>query len=304
MLFITDRAGAWNTRSTLTQISLQRRPTLAHTTVPASASSLLKSRLTEISQPAKTLIAKLAEACNAVGGVEKKGRNDFQRYDYVKAADVAKAIRHELFTRGIVVIIDEKEWTELRKIRTNSGGELAEMLLKSEVTFTDGAETLGPFLAMATAMDSGDKAIYKAKTGLLKYVLRGIGLIPDEKDDPEFDEAVDEETDPRVLEAGQSTGRRRKKLAEYRVRAFDAACHKSGKTAEQIASYLRVRFSAASIAEINEEDFTDAIKWAMGTEEIAATLATSTQVVASRKKQNGQAQPVVATLDQAAAEIA
>lgn len=232
-----------------------------------------------------------------MGGVEKKGRNDFQRYDYVKAADVAKAIRHELFQRGIVVIIDEKEWTQLRTVKTTAG-ELPEMLLKSEVTFMDGAETLGPFVAMATAMDCGDKAIYKAKTGLLKYVLRGIGLIPDERDDPEFDEAVDEQTDPRVLEAGEQKGRgRRKKLADFRIRAFDAACHQSGKTADQLASYLRTRFNAASISEISEEDFTSAIKWAMGTEELAETLTTSTQAVTSRKK-NGQAQPVVAALDQ------
>ncbi len=108
----------------------------------------------------KNLVEKLAEACNAVSGVEKKGRNEFQRYNYVKAADVAKAIRHELFSRGILVIIDEKEWTERRQITTNSGGTMPEMLLRSEVTFRDGVEILGPFTAFASAMDSGDKAIY------------------------------------------------------------------------------------------------------------------------------------------------
>jgi hypothetical protein len=130
-------------------------------------------------EPRPSLIARLAEACNAVGGVEKKGRNLFQNYNYVKAADVAKAIRHGLFERGIIVIIDEKEWTQIRLITTNSGGQMPEMMLRAEVTFMDGKESLGPYTAFATAMDSGDKAIYKAKTGLLKYVLRGIGLIPD-----------------------------------------------------------------------------------------------------------------------------
>jgi hypothetical protein len=247
-----------------------------------------------VPEPHQSLISKLAEACNAVGGVEKKGRNEFQRYNYVKAADVAKAIRHELFERGIIVVIDEKEWKQLRIIRTNSGGEMPEMMLTCEVTFMDGRETLGPYTAFSTAMDSGDKAIYKAKTGLLKYVLRGIGLIPDEKDDPEFDEGVDEETDPRVSEmpADKKARAKRKGLAEYKIRAFDAATHKSGKTADQVAVYLRTKFSAASIHDISEEDFTSAIRWASGTEDLAETLATST--TAAKKK----AQPVVDELDQ------
>ncbi len=244
----------------------------------------------------KNLVEKLAEACNAVSGVEKKGRNEFQRYNYVKAADVAKAIRHELFSRGILVIIDEKEWTERRQITTNSGGTMPEMLLRSEVTFRDGVEILGPFTAFATAMDSGDKAIYKAKTGVLKYVLRGIGLIPDERDDPEFDEAVDEETDPRVKDSAvsnKSDRKKRKTIAEFKVRAFDAACHKNGKTAGQVAEFLRVRFSAAAVQELTDEDFTGAIKWAAGTEELTETLATMTKAIAKRS-----AQPVVDVLDQ------
>ena len=251
--------------------------------------------MANIAQPEKkSLIAKLAEACNAVGGVEKKGRNEFQKYNYVKAADVAKAIRHELFDRGIIVTIDEKEFKEHRKIPTNAGYEITEFILRGEVTFRDGQETLS-LNAWATAMDSGDKAIYKAKTGLLKYALRGIGLIPDERDDPEFDESVDEQTDPKVMEVppeSRSARKKRAKVKEFQVRAWDATCHHSGKTAEQIAKYLRVRWSASSVEELTPEDFTEAIKWAAGTEDLAKTLETSRQAV-ERKP----AQPVVAALD-------
>src|ERR1035438_1287583 len=166
----------------------------------------------------KSLIAKLAEACDAVGGIEKKGRNEFQKYSYVKAADVAKAIRHEFFSRGILIIISEKSWTQERMIKTNSGGEVPLMRLEGEITFRDETTVLGPFNAFATAFDTGDKSIYKAKTGLLKYALRGIGLIPDEKDDPEFDESVDEETDPKVLSAPRN--KRIKGIADYQARAW------------------------------------------------------------------------------------
>lgn len=241
-------------------------------------------------QERKSLVEKLAEACNAVGGVEKKGRNEFQRYDYVKAADVAKAIRHELFKRGIVVIVDEKAWSVDRMIVTNSGAEIPLMILRGEVTFRDDKETLGPIGAFATAFDSGDKAIYKAKTGLLKYALRGIGLIPDERDDPEFDEAVDAETDPKVITGGKPSKGKNPRIKEYQVRAWDSAIHKSGKTAEQVATYLRVRWSAATVGELTPEDFKEAIKWPLGTEPMAETLATS---VAAKKK----AQPIARVLD-------
>jgi len=133
-----------------------------------------------------SLVAKLAEACDAVGGVEKLGKNEQQNYKYVKAADVAKAIRHELFKRGIVIIPNEIS-AEYSEFPTKSGGTMRECRLIVDYNVTDGAETLH-FMAFGTAFDSGDKAIWKAKTGVLKYFLRGLGLIPDEKDDPEFDE--------------------------------------------------------------------------------------------------------------------
>jgi hypothetical protein len=241
----------------------------------------------EKSVPPQSLVAKLAEACNAVGGVEKKGRNDFQKYSYVKAADVAKEIRHKLFSRGILVLISEKGWSELGRIKTNSGSELPLMQLMAEVSFTDGIETVGPLTAFATAMDSGDKAIYKAKTGLLKYALRGLGLIPDEKDDPEFDEAVDEQTDPRAVHA-EPGSKRKSKIKEFQIRGWDSAVRQTGKTAQQVATFLKVRYSATSISELTPEEFNEAIKWAVGTEELVNTLAAS---VAAVKKQPEPSEP-------------
>src|SRR3954468_22745298 len=64
----------------------------------------------------KSLIGKLAEAMATVGGVEKKGTNEAQRYNYVKAADVAKAVRHALFERGIIMTSDvvQQDWSEFQ----------------------------------------------------------------------------------------------------------------------------------------------------------------------------------------------
>lgn len=136
----------------------------------------------------KSLVAKLAEACDAVGGIEKKGTNQKQNYKYVRAADVAKAFRHELFGRGILLVSDEKELIPLEPIPTQSGGKLNMIGVKIEYTLRDSeSDEVITASGYGIGMDSGDKAIYKAKTGALKYFLRGLGLIPDEKDDPEND---------------------------------------------------------------------------------------------------------------------
>ena len=238
--------------------------------------------------PPKSLVTKLAEACNAVGGVEKKGRNENQKYNYVKAADVAKAIRHELFQRSIILIADEKEVTQ-SEVKTASGGTMRYLQLKVEYTLHDGesAEKLTS-TAYGIAMDSGDKAIFKAKTGALKYFLRGLGLIPDEKDDPEADESVDEQT--RIYEENfEKRSAKQKLVADYQVRAFDAACHRSGKTAEQVSQFLKTAYKVASVSELMRQDFNQAIKWGSGTAELADVLKTSltsvTNIRAGKKPQ-------------------
>lgn len=141
----------------------------------------------------KSLVGKLAEALGAVGGIEKKGRNTTQNYDYVRAADVASAVRKELFKRGVILTADvEKvEWSEFQ---TNKGSRMTVCRLTVAYTLHDAdSQERITFHGLGESFDSGDKAVYKAHTGALKYALRTLGLIPDEKDDPESDERVDKE---------------------------------------------------------------------------------------------------------------
>lgn len=231
----------------------------------------------------KGLIAKLADACNAVGGVEKKGRNEFQKYTYVRAADISKVFRRELFNRNVLLTSNELEVTE-KDVPTNSGGTMHYLTLKVEYTLHDGdSRDELKSIAFGMGMDSGDKAIWKAKTGALKYFLRGLGIVPDERDDPEADESVDEQTDERVIEAHESKVKGQKKIAEYQVRAFDAACHQSGKTAEQVATFLKAKYKIASVADMQRVEFNEAIKWAAKSEaDYTDTLAASIPI--SRKK--------------------
>lgn len=235
------------------------------------------------SQPTErlSLAAKIAAAVDAIGGIEKKGSNEHYHYKFVRSCDVAKAFRHELFSRGVIVTPDEKELQE-RQVQTLGGALMNYVNLKIEYTLrdTESAETI-ICAAYGSAMDTGDKAIYKAKTGAQKYFLRQLGIVPDEKDDPEADPEVDDFTDARSLAAATPKAKRGKssKVADYQMRAFDSACHATGKTADQIAAYLRTKCNAASVADINRTDFQDAIKWALGKEALADTLKVSVQSV-------------------------
>lgn len=142
----------------------------------------------------KELAKKLVLAVKAIDAVEKRGKNEKQGYAYVRATDVASTVREVLAEQGIAFTydcIDTERWEKV----TNSGGTLFFVQLKIAVTFTEqdsgDSVTVG---AIGWGMDSGDKAIYKAMTGALKYALRMNFLIPDELD-PENDS--DHPTEPR-----------------------------------------------------------------------------------------------------------
>jgi hypothetical protein len=209
-----------------------------------------------------SLAGKIAAACDAVGGVEKKGVNELQRYKYVKAADVAKAIRHELFSRGVIILADEKELAKTGEIPTRSGGILREFTLKVDYTLLDSdSDARFTVSAFGVAMDSGDKAIYKCKTGALKYFLRTLGLIPDEKDDPEADEEVDQ----KIKEAEARFDAKEdvylaERIAPFQVKALEERWRANAWTEKQVAAFLITLGKYVQLEEIAKAHFNDAMK--------------------------------------------
>ena len=135
----------------------------------------------------KSLVTKLAEVMAEIDHVEKRGLNQFQNYKYVRAADVARAVRDGLAKRGIVML------SQIINVRSYEiparEGTMQAIDLHIRYTFNDGTDTLSTD-GYGTGTDKGDKASYKAQTGALKYALRNAFLIPDESD-PEADAAVD-----------------------------------------------------------------------------------------------------------------
>lgn len=247
----------------------------------------------------KSLVSKLAEALDAVPAVEKKGDNG--SYSYQRAADLSRAIRHEIFSRNMLLLTEEKKPVE-STVDTNGGGKLRKVTLETEFTVLDG-DSDQKIVRVHFGEGTGAKALYKAKTGALKYFLKGLGMVPDEKDDPEYgDQQGDEPNDDGWREAvhydysaGQDEsspatrrrGRKGSTQADYQVRAFAQAANEGKKTQQQCADFLKARFGMKGIAELSPDQCDEAVRWALGTEPIAETLATSADV---HKKPNGAEQ--------------
>ena len=130
----------------------------------------------------KNLIQKLAEITNEIERIPKNGHNDFHNYDYALESDI-KDVRPLLVAQNLFMLSDEKS-RSVTEIKTQKGTQQL-VTLEIEYTIFDGdtGETI-KFTGFGDGQDAGDKAVYKAKTGALKYALTSLFLIPT-GDDPE-----------------------------------------------------------------------------------------------------------------------
>lgn len=198
------------------------------------------------------LVSKLAEVMAAIDRVPKRGKNTFHNYDYAMEADIVAAIRTELSQRHIMLIpsTDGYEFRDLppKKDGTARGHVL---LLRMTMTFHDGetGESLSlPW--MGAGEDSGDKSIYKAMTGAIKYALMKTFLIPT-GDDPEADadkrerkQQRRETREPNGDRVNTSTGEVRPASTGAFINAGQQkelieAGHKAGWTGKDFAAWLK-----------------------------------------------------------------
>jgi hypothetical protein len=144
------------------------------------------------------LVKKLSQIYETVDSVEKHGTNTKQNYKYVRATDMARAVRGALQKAGVYA---QSVFTVLRTYEVptfaslkGEGNAMQAVDVSCSVEFIDSETGERVFASgLGSGTDSGDKAVYKAQTGALKYALRNAFLIPDESD-PEADEATDNAT--------------------------------------------------------------------------------------------------------------
>lgn len=140
------------------------------------------------------LALKLSKILGEIGKVEKSGRNDFHRYDYVTENDLVYAVRGRLAEANVFVFTSVE--SQHAEVITSGEGDSAKSSLLTTVTtkhtFVDGdsGESFS-VLSQGQGSDNGDKGGYKAITGAMKYFIYKNFMIPT-GDDPEADGKTDE----------------------------------------------------------------------------------------------------------------
>jgi hypothetical protein len=134
--------------------------------------------------PSLALLQKLQEVAQAIDFVEKRGTNQHHNYSFVQALDVVRDVRRELLARSIIVLPGATNARQESAIGGRGGLILVDLLYRFFDTET-GAYIEVPWVG-AGSDTGGDKGLYKAYTGGLKYVLLGTFLLP-MTDDPEHD---------------------------------------------------------------------------------------------------------------------
>jgi len=147
----------------------------------------------------KELLTALQGAAIAVGYVQKKGRNDFQNYNYVTEADVVAQTRKALLEHDIVIIPSVSDVSHDEYGNTN-------ILVVYTVYHTPSGENLTFTMAGAgndrNSKGVGDKGIYKALTGCNKYaLLKALQLATG--DDPEVETGDAPQAAPKAAPATQ-----------------------------------------------------------------------------------------------------
>lgn len=220
---------------------------------------------------------RLLEAVHAVPGLEKLGKGETEAdYDWVKASQVFTAIRGEFKKAEILILSNELE-VRTEQVNSVTGSVFNQVTIKKEFIIRDCLSTESLKLtAFGIAQDLGDKAIWKAKTGVFKYLFRDLAVIPWlDSDDPEHDQSVNDlNTSPEQKRRGRVSA---KVLGDKQIRAFASACNHGGKTAKQQALYL-AELGVGSISELTPELFNTAIKWAFKNGELADVLAMSKSI--------------------------
>jgi len=152
----------------------------------------------------KELLTALQAAAMEVGYVQKKGRNDFQNYNYVTESDVVAQTREALLNNDIVMI------PSVESVSNDEHGNIHIIVLYT-VHHTASGQSLTFKMAGAgndkNSKGVGDKGIYKALTGCNKYaLLKALQLATGDDPENEKEEPVRNapQTAPKAAVAAQT----------------------------------------------------------------------------------------------------
>ena len=135
----------------------------------------------------KNIYQRLHSIMAEVGSLDKDKRNTMQNYEYLSEANVKHAIQPLLVKHGVVFTLEVEDLGELKEIgRSAKGNQIWLTRAKMNYRFTniDNPDDRAAGVFSGTGADMGDKGVYKAITGAIKYILTSTFLVPT-GDDPE-----------------------------------------------------------------------------------------------------------------------
>lgn len=182
-----------------------------------------------------SIYKKLLNVMKAIGVLEKRGQNRSQGYDYLMAEDVLEEVRQKFGEVGLVLLPTCKT-QEIISGQTQKG--TANYLTRVEMEYTICDVDTGERLTLSwqgLGQDTGDKGLYKAYTGAIKYFLRNLLLIPT-TDDPEND-GSEPKPKRQSNHSGARTGPRT--ISEGQVKRLFAIAKQNGWSSDSVVAMVK-----------------------------------------------------------------
>ena len=132
------------------------------------------------------LFGKMAKVLGEVSRVPKNGRNEFHRYDYVTESDLVDLLRGLMAKNGIAFFVSCEDEPTRIDMGDGKNGPLTRVKMTAHFGCSETGETMSVTF-YGEGQDKGDKGVYKAYTGAIKYMLMKTFLVST-GDDPEVDD--------------------------------------------------------------------------------------------------------------------
>ncbi len=212
---------------------------------PAVESSASTLNLAAPEDPVRlNLRQKLAEVRRRIGYIQKRGHNERFNYSYVTAADIAGAVGDILAELGVVVIPRLEDISYESAVGRGEATRMARVVMAYTFSDVDSGEEIIAKVA-GQGLDPGDKALYKAMTGALKYALLQSFLLAT-GDDPE-----DERPDARF-----TTPNSARLVSADEIRELERLIAETGTELERVLAYYKV----ASLGEMTDTAYRRAVE--------------------------------------------
>jgi len=206
------------------------------------------------------LAAKMVAAMKDIDAVLKNGKNTFQNYNYVRAADVANEVRPAMIKHGISFtfdVVSSERWSGGK----DDKNQFCQLTVDCTFTDSESGERAGGRV-VSWGSDTLDKAPFKAMTGAIKYALRMNFLIPDEND-PENDSTHAAVPAPSVAPPRPpQPADRGPKISEPQSKRFFAMAKTGNKSNDDIRRYLMNVCHCEKSLDMAKSNYDAACAWA------------------------------------------